>query len=754
MRLRIVTVLWGSEFVDRLLNLTLRSLAAAGNIPDLARRHAVSYELYAPEQDIKRIASASLYGELAKRIELRCRPVALSDADAADAMSHWTVWHSAVAAARRDDVPIILVAPDHVFCRGTMLRWAELFEQGYLAIFSPGVQVAIETLTLELASRFPSGRPIDLSPVELRAVMFRHLHPIKIAMLRGNPRSIGHPEWHLRAVPGRGFVQNVLASHAVAFHPGRIRMSENLCPTEQFERVAFEPSWFLGGEPLLKHLGLYLRPRPFDDATLSHYGAWGDRFTLAVNLLESRTTHVYAIDSLLPQDAERRQRRAAEFFVGQMQASRSIVRLWQGLRDAGLYHAARWLAAAHMGARLRRRLPVKPPITLLVPGDEVLARLDPPEAERLLARDGDGLVSILRAHVIAGWFAFKPGDRLAQSSGGPIGSLGGQRFVVDRNGSVRIRRGPIRVDEIEVYVIDHSLVPLPLRRPSGPFAAIRRAFDHGRRRGARKVRDVALALFRRDRRLLMFVLRLREATRMGWQAAKHAVAGTQSSPGLPRAATPVDPQAIECFRRAVAARGLDAINEMYAFYSAQVLEGSPLAAAPAARLAEVPRASLCEIANWLERAVERSPAFTEAWLELGRLRRDAGDESRAVEAFSHAQIGTPLLWPLGQPDPRAIAATERARVLERRGRPAEALTQLESVVERRWLPWTHHLLRARLLLTAGRAPEALIAFEQCMEWTSIESLLDVPLPHGLEELKELLDHRPDRSTAQVDPLTA
>jgi hypothetical protein len=752
MRLKIVTVLWGSEFVDRFLSLTLRSLAAAGNLPDLSRTHTVTYELYAPEQNIERIAAAALCAKLAKGVEFRYRTVTLSDADAANAMSHWTVWHSAVAAARRADVPIILVAPDHVFCRGTMLRWAELFKQGYLAIFSPGVQVAIETLALELANRFPDDQPIDLSPAELRAVMFRHLHPIKISMLRGNPRSIGHPEWHLRAVPGRGFVQKVLASHAVAFHPGRIRMSENLCPTEQFERVAFEPSWFLGGEPLLKHLGLYLRPRPFDDAAINHYGAWGDRFTLPVNLLETRATHVYAIDSVVPQDAERRQRRAAEFFVGQMQASRSIVRLWQGFREAGLYQAARWLAAAHMHARLRRRLPIRAPITLLVPGDQVLVRLDPSEAERLLARDRNRLVSILRAHVIAGRFSFKPGDRLVQTSSGPIGSLGGQRFAVDQSGPVRIRRGPIRVDDTDVYEIDTLLVPLPLRCPSGRLAAIGRALDHARRRGARKGRDVALALLRRDQRLLLFALRLREANWMRWQATKQLVAGGQSPlrSHVP-APTPIDPQAIEWFRRAVAARGLDAINEMYAFYSAQVLGGSPLAAAPAGRLAEIPRTSRCEIASWLERAVERSPGFTEAWLELGRLRRDADDQNGAMEAFARAQIGTAfLVRRLGQPDPRAIAATERARMLERRGQPAEALAQLESAVDRRWLSWTHHFLRARLLLAAGHAPKALRAFEQSLEWTGIELLLDVPLPQRLEELEQLLDRRPDRAATQVD----
>src|SRR5207302_1344889 len=83
-----------------------------------------------------------------------------------------------------------------------------------------------------------------------------------------------------------------------------------------------------------------------------YYGVWGEKFISPVHMMESRITHSYALSERLPNEAERRQQRGAEFFVGQTHASRSIIRVWRTLREMGLYQAARWLAAAHFRARL------------------------------------------------------------------------------------------------------------------------------------------------------------------------------------------------------------------------------------------------------------------------------------------------------------------------------------------------------------------------------------------------------------------
>jgi tetratricopeptide (TPR) repeat protein len=262
-----------------------------------------------------------------------------------------------------------------------------------------------------------------------------------------------------------------------------------------------------------------------------------------------------------------------------------------------------------------------------------------------------------------------------------------------------------------------------------------------------------LATLGRDQRRLMLLLRIRDAVRPRWKGARRGApkGPSRDRPGQARVESgPADPEALDLFRRAVAARGLEAVNELYAFYCARVLDASSIASAPAARLAGVPPASAAQISAWLEDALARAPSFAEAWLELGYLRKEAGDESGALDAFERCQRATAAFdRGIGRADPRALAAMELALLLARRGEPESALAQLRAVIDPRWLPWTYHLVHAQSLVALGRPQEALTEFERCLEWTSIESRLDVPLPSRIDELEELLacqqqDANPER----------
>ena len=67
LKLRVLTVVWGREFVDRFLQITLRSLASVNNLPALAARFDLVYELIAPQIDIDYIENQPIYRALAER---------------------------------------------------------------------------------------------------------------------------------------------------------------------------------------------------------------------------------------------------------------------------------------------------------------------------------------------------------------------------------------------------------------------------------------------------------------------------------------------------------------------------------------------------------------------------------------------------------------------------------------------------------------------------------------------------------------
>ncbi len=51
MKIRLVTVVWGREFVEIFLRIGLRTLLAEGNAPALARAHQVTYTIYTTPED-------------------------------------------------------------------------------------------------------------------------------------------------------------------------------------------------------------------------------------------------------------------------------------------------------------------------------------------------------------------------------------------------------------------------------------------------------------------------------------------------------------------------------------------------------------------------------------------------------------------------------------------------------------------------------------------------------------------------------
>ena len=526
---------------------------------------------------------------------------------------------------------------------------------------------------------------------------------MKITMLRGSPRCILHPEEHLRPIDGCGFVQNVLGSHAVAFRPRAIRVNRHFCPVEQLDRVAFEPCRYLSLEPALKALPLYLHPWRFDDAAMSQFGEWGDVYLFDVNLLEGRTAHVYALNRSMPLPERRRAELASRSFVAQMHASRGIFKVWRALRETGRSRAALWLAAAHTHARLRRRLVPRLPVTIFVPEETALGRLEAGERVRLLASGGRALIAALKAHVADGRHTIARGDWLIPSDGGAIRMMDGSCYSVGRRGEIRVTAGPIRLDDMDVYSVSRPLAPLALSFPRITDARTVRWFLDGSAQWLRRSNSGARRQLRKFPRIHAAVVGLRDA----WygrfrRGARDAGMVDDVSPAL------------AAYSRALACRTADAIRQLYGFYRDTVLAGTGVRVAPETRFIrqDPPGERASEL---LSSAVQSAPRFSEAWLELGFARLDAGRPDAAIEAFERASTLPPVLpaRPF-DPDPRLVAALERARLLISRNNLPEALAALEAVPLAQPVPRGFHATRARLLLHAGRIDQALEAFNGCM----------------------------------------
>jgi hypothetical protein len=455
MRARLTTVIWGSDFVDTFLRLTLRSLLAPGNLPALSAFCETGYTIYTTEDDRRLMEAAPLFAELRRHVDLRIVTFTTAEIDASHFGSHGDLWVRGLDLARRNREVLFFIIPDVIYADGTLLRWAKRLQQGIRAIYAPGPQVVLETVYDEFERRFPSqDRPIILDDMQMRELLLRHLHPIPITMDRASPRRTGHAEYDLRPVPGRGLVIRVLSSHPFCVDPGFFNELRSFNPCDHLDRLAFEDVTVASAEPLLKHVSWYYRPNRLGSADLTQLGFWWSAFAPAACVKESG--HIY--DLALSDGAPWREQRARAVAAGaflrtQLAASALLARLFLGLSQQGFHNAAAFLASASLVAVVRRRLVLGGNETLLVPADGAFAGPDGAAAWKLIEdRDVEGIAALLRAHVVS----VENGDRGFARAGKSARDLAQDVMVLD---------GPKMIAGFRVFGIDCILSSNRAARP-------------------------------------------------------------------------------------------------------------------------------------------------------------------------------------------------------------------------------------------------------------------------------------------------
>jgi hypothetical protein len=449
MRVRLTTVIWGSDFVDTFLRLTLRSLLAPGNVPALSAFCETGYTIFTTEEDRRLMEAAPLFGELRQHLDLRIVTFTTREIDASHFGSHSDLWVRGLDLARRNQEVLFFIIPDIIYADGTLMRWAKRLQEGFRAIYSPGPQVVLETIYEEFAQRFPSqDQPIALDEVQMRELLLRHLHPIPITMDRTSARRTGHAEYDLRAVPGRGLVIRVLSSHPFCVDPSFFNELRSFNPCDHLDRLAFEDVTVASAEPLLKHVSWYYRPNRLGSADLTQLGFWWSAFSPPACVKESG--HVYDIP--LREDAPWREQRAVAVAAGaflrtQLAAASLLARLFLGLAQQGFPNAAGFLAAASLVAVIRRRLVLTGEETLLVPCDGAFGGEAGAAAWRLIEeRDFKGIAALLRAHVVR----FEDDGSAFTLAGKPIRELAQDTKVLD---------GPKMIAGFRVLAINRILPP-------------------------------------------------------------------------------------------------------------------------------------------------------------------------------------------------------------------------------------------------------------------------------------------------------
>ena len=116
MKIRLVTVVWGREFVEIFLRIGLRTLLAEGNAHALARAHQVTYTIYTTPEDRQLLEAEPAFARLREALNVQFSLFSLSEIDSANPSSHGIFWYRAIALARRRNEVLFFIMPDVLVC--------------------------------------------------------------------------------------------------------------------------------------------------------------------------------------------------------------------------------------------------------------------------------------------------------------------------------------------------------------------------------------------------------------------------------------------------------------------------------------------------------------------------------------------------------------------------------------------------------------------------------------------------------------
>ncbi|MBV8169520.1 MAG: hypothetical protein JO021_22175, partial [Alphaproteobacteria bacterium] len=229
--LLIVTAVWGPWHLDAWLEAALPTLLAPGNLPQLAARHAVAYQIHTRAGDLARIRAAPSFERLAALVPVSLQAIPDERQLEDPIQAHNDLWRRAVEDAARSRRYAFLLAPDLVWSDGSLAHVADLLADGKAAVFAAFPRVASNSFLPAFRARFPAvGEPVALSGRALVALCLEHLHPLMAAHARDSAFFPMHAEMAIWTVRDEGLAVRAFSRELMVFDPARVALNRLLLP--------------------------------------------------------------------------------------------------------------------------------------------------------------------------------------------------------------------------------------------------------------------------------------------------------------------------------------------------------------------------------------------------------------------------------------------------------------------------------------------------------------------------------------------
>jgi hypothetical protein len=666
MKVRLVTVVWGREFIGAFSRIAIRSLLAQGNVPNLSRAHQVTYTIFTTPEDANYLKADPAFIRLSSAVNVQLSLFSLGEIDGANRSSHAILWHRGIELARRNQEILFFIMPDVLYGRETLMRWIRRFEDGFKAVFSLGPQVVLETALPEIEARFPDpASPCEVDREQLYDLMARHFHPVHAMMRRDCDHRHVHQEYDLRIVRGQGLVIRQIVNHPFCVDMAFFSTLRHYGPVDHLETFAFEPCSILSIEPLIKFPEHWYRPDPLNQIRLSNLGGWFECHGTPGCERESQEAFEIPFRPCVDDRSKTERQRAVAggaFFRAQIVASGRLFGLHAALQDRGFFRASALLATAVYAIRLRRRMAIRREAILFVPTDAALNEAWPHILDLLApGREGD-FIDFISDHVLLPkaetevsrrWLGAWKADASITAQGRPAPPLLNTAKLVGE---------PFTVGPFTIHPINRVLWR---NAPAGALTGIAATPVASSIGGRALFRVPPRVILRRFYRCLPQPLKI--VAGYALVQARRLVGGLRRTAVTASTLFAVPREDVDTLRDIQRVRALRVVESVLADFVAELcipgLQSEPhqlvrhilMQASAGSDIEEFVETRLVEL-------TKRSPSWTAGWLELGFLRHDQGRRQDALACFQRAMQGKGA-------DHRqlAIAAAHHGRLLAASG---------------------------------------------------------------------------------------
>jgi len=206
MKYHLATAVWGKEYTDFFVNITLPNLLTPGNLEALSKTHEPVFRIYTRPEDKHTITDSAAFKIAAKMLDVKLETI--DDKDFAQKYSIISKYHQkAIEAAIKDGAALVIMGPDTIRAEGYMSNMLRIAESGKKAIMISEIRVAKDTFLPEFLGQFTEKSALrGVTSRQLVNLAMRHLHPVSKSFLWNAKNFHNAPSYIYFEVPNEGIL--------------------------------------------------------------------------------------------------------------------------------------------------------------------------------------------------------------------------------------------------------------------------------------------------------------------------------------------------------------------------------------------------------------------------------------------------------------------------------------------------------------------------------------------------------------------